>query len=132
MITIIYDGACPLCDHYITRLRLVEAYGAVELVDARTQSDLVRAYWAQGYDLDQGMIVVIDGTVHHGAQAALMLARIASNDTIIDKAYHSAMSQGPIARLAYPLLKIARRIALIVKGRKGLANPISSAAPPHR
>jgi hypothetical protein len=113
-------------------VRLVEAYGAVELVDARAQSALVRAYWAQGYDLDQGMIVVIDGTVHHGAQAAMMLARMASNDTIIDKAFHSAMSQGQLARLAYPLLKIARRIALILKGRKGLANPISSAAPPHR
>ena len=124
MVTIIYDGECPLCSHYITRLRLIEKFGAVELVDAREASEAVRSWWAQGYDIDEGMIVVVDGAVHYGAEAALMLARLSSNDTLTGKLYHWTLSHPPVARLAYPLMKACRRIALRINGRKGLANPM--------
>lgn len=123
MVTIIYDGECPLCSHYITRLRLIEKYGAVELVDAREPSPGVLAWWAQGYNIDEGMIVVVDGAVHYGAAAAMMLARLSANDTPFDRIYHWTMSHPLMARLAYPLLKACRRIALHAMGRKGLHNP---------
>jgi len=132
MITIIYDGECPLCDHYITRLRLVETFGAVELVDARAQSAVTQKYWAQGYNIDEGMIVVVDGAVYHGADAAALLARLSANDGLFDRIYHWTLSHGALAKLAYPLLKACRRIALRMTGRRGLANPVNSTDPPDR
>lgn len=132
MITIIYDGDCPLCDNYIHRLRLVENCGAVHLVDARTDTALTRSYWAQGYDLDEGMIVVVGDAVYYGATAATALACLSSNSTLFNRIYHWILSHGTIAKLVYPLMKACRRIALRIKGRKGLANPINPVDPPHR
>ena len=132
MITIIYDGDCPLCNDYIQRLRLVESCGAVQLVDARAESALTRSYWALGYDLDEGMIVVIGDAVYYGAEAATALAGLSSDSTLFSRINHWILSHGTIARLAYPLMKACRRIALRIRGRKGLANPINPVDPPHR
>jgi len=132
MITIIYDGDCPLCNDYIHRLRLVESCGAVQLVDARAESALTRSYWALGYDLDEGMILVVGDAVYYGAAAATALARLSSNSTLFNRIYHWILSHETIGKLAYPLMKACRRIALRLKGRKGLANPINPVDPPHR
>ena len=59
MITIIFDGECPLCQDYVRRLRLAEVAGGVELVDARTTHPAVITAWQNGYDLDQGMLALI-------------------------------------------------------------------------
>ena len=131
MITIIYDGDCPLCKDYVRRLRLVEAAGEVALIDARANTPTVQVYWDKGYDLDQGMIVVVGDTIFYGADAVTALARLSSDNTLFNKLNHWALVHEPLARLAYPLMKMARRIALWVRGRKSLANPISSSAPPH-
>ena len=132
MITIVYDGNCPLCRDYIRRLRLVESCGAVELVDARGETALTRGYWAQGYNLDEGMIVVIGDAVYYGAEAATTLARLSSNSTLFNRINHWILSHGMVAKLTYPLMKACRRIALRLKGRKGLANPLNPVDPPHR
>lgn len=131
MISIIYDGDCPLCKDYVQRLRLVEAAGEIALIDARTDTPTVQAYWDKGYDLDQGMIVVVGKTIYYGAAAVTALARLSSDNTLLNKLNHWALAHEPLTRLAYPLMKLARRIALWVRGKKGLAPPISSTAPPH-
>ena len=132
MITIIYDGYCPLCSDYIQRLRLIESSGPVHMVDARAETAIARSYWAQGYNLDEGMIVVIGNAVYYGAEAATALARLSSNNRLFYQICHWLLSHGAIARLAYPLMKACRRIALRIKGRKGLSNPINPVDPPHR
>lgn len=131
MITIIYDGDCPLCKDYVQRLRLVAAAGEITLIDARTDTATVQAYWDKGYDLDQGMIAVVGKTIYHGAAAVTALARLSSDNTLFNKLNHWALAHEPLTRLAYPLMKLARRIALWVRGKKSLAPPISSATPPH-
>ena len=60
---IIYDGDCPFCSSYVALLRLREQYD-VRLVDARKEPALAAQY---GLDLNEGMIVDLDGKVHHGA-----------------------------------------------------------------
>ncbi len=132
MITIIYDGECPLCDNYIRRLRLVKTFGAIEIVDARAEPQKTKEYWERGYDLDEGMIVVIDEAVYYGAEAATMLARLSTNSAFLGKIHRWTLSQAAVSKLAYPVMKACRRIALRMIGRTGLANPISSADPPHK
>jgi predicted DCC family thiol-disulfide oxidoreductase YuxK len=132
MITIVYDGACPLCHDYVKRLRLVEAAGEVALVDARADAQRTLTYWAKGHDLDEGMIVVIGDAVFHGAEAVTALAQLSSTSTLFNRLNHWTLSHGAVTRLIYPLMKLARRLALHVTGRKGLANPIKPIGPPHR
>jgi hypothetical protein len=132
MITIVYDGDCPLCKDYVTHLRLVEAAGEIALIDARADTSTVQAFWDAGYDLDQGMIVVVGKTTYYGAAAVTALARLSSDNRLFNKLNHWALAHEPLTRLAYPLMKMARRIALWLRGKKSLANPINSTAPPHK
>lgn len=124
MITIIYDGDCPLCDDYAKRLRLVATVGELQLIDARTDTQTTKAYWAKGYDLDEGMIVVIGGDVHHGAAAVTALARLSSSSTIFNTLNHWILSHGPLTRFIYPFMKGFRRIALFALGKKKLVPPV--------
>jgi hypothetical protein len=78
------------------------------------------------------MIVVIGDAIYFGAEAATALARLSSNSTLFNRIYHWILSHRTIAKLVYPLMKVCRRIALRIKGRKGLANPINPTDPPHR
>ena len=132
MITIIYDGDCPFCKDYVRRLRLVEAAGEIELIDARANTPMVRTYWDLGHDLDEGMIVVIGERIYEGAAAVTALARLSSHSTLFNKLNHWALAHAPLTRLAYPLMKMGRRLALRLLGKKGLAKPINPITPPHR
>jgi len=78
------------------------------------------------------MIVVIGDAVYYGAEAATALARLSSNSTLFNRIYHWILSDETIGKLAYPLMKACRRIALRVKGSKGLIRPVNSIDPPHR
>lgn len=71
-IRIVYDGECPICSAYAELTRLRQRH-AVELVDARRARDLVRELRADGVDIDDGMVVLVDGEVHQGEDAAAFL-----------------------------------------------------------
>ena len=105
---IIYDGDCPFCRSYVALLRLRDRYD-VQLVDARKERAAAAEY---GLDLNEGMIVDLDGQVHHGARAVSLLSRLSK-------------TTGPlrfewVAALVYPVLRLGRGITLKALGRKPL------------
>ncbi|HUG62924.1 MAG TPA: DCC1-like thiol-disulfide oxidoreductase family protein, partial [Methylomirabilota bacterium] len=77
---IIYDGECIYCQNYVRFVRLREAIGPVELLDARSGDPRVQEYWRQGYDLNEGMLFVFHGRVHHGADAIHVLAGLSGSN----------------------------------------------------
>jgi predicted DCC family thiol-disulfide oxidoreductase YuxK len=105
ILNIVYDGDCPFCSSYVALLRLRETYD-VRLVDARKDPVFAARY---GLDLNEGMIVDLDGTVHHGARAISLLARLSG--TI------SPLRSELVASVVYPLLRFGRNVALKVLGR---------------
>jgi predicted DCC family thiol-disulfide oxidoreductase YuxK len=72
---IVYDGQCPFCSRYVELVRLRESLGKVELIDARDGGPLVGAILVAGLDLDDGMVLKLDGRLYHGAECLHMLAR---------------------------------------------------------
>ncbi len=125
MITIIYDGECPLCQDYVCRLRLAEVAGGVALVDARTTHPAVITAWQNGYDLDQGMLALIGNNAFYGSEAVAALARLSSSSTLFNRLNHAVLSRSGVSRILYPLFKAARRMALTVKGKPALNNPLN-------
>ena len=132
MITIIYDGDCPLCDDYIRRLRLVEAAGAIELVNARSDHPCLLEAWQNGHDLDQGMVVMIGNTVFYGAEAVAVLARLSTTNTLFNSLNHAILSRPGVSKRLYPMFKAARRLALLFTGKTRLVNPLNSTGLPHK
>ena len=103
---IIYDGDCPFCSSYVTLLRLREQYD-VHLVDARKEPAVAARY---GLDLNEGMVVDLDGKVHHGARAISLLARLSGT--------LSPLRSERVASAVYPLFRFGRNAALKVLGRR--------------
>ena len=125
MITIIFDGECPLCQDYVRRLRLAEVAAGVELVAARTTHSAGITAWQNGYDLDQGMLALIGNNALYGSEAVAALARLSSDSPVFNRLNHSVLSRSGVSRILYPLFKAARRMALTVKGKPALNNPLN-------
>lgn len=115
---IVYDGECIFCHNYVSLLRLREAVGPVELVDARSGDPRVAALLAQGIDLDEGMVFVNDGQVHHGADAVHMLATLTSPATALNRINAKIFASHTLTRRLYPAMKLGRRITLWLRGRR--------------
>ncbi len=102
---IVYDGDCPFCSSYIKLLRLREQFD-VRLVDARREPEFAAQY---GLDLNEGMVVDMDGDVHHGARAVALLSRLSSRI--------SPLRSDKVAQAVYPFLRLGRNVALKLLGR---------------
>ena len=116
VILIIYDGACPFCNAYVRLLRLRAQTGEVELLNARDTDARVTHYQEQGFDLNQGMLVVMGNVVHAGADALHVLATCSTRYGWFNRCNAWIFSSHLRSRLAYPLLRAGRRIALLMLG----------------
>jgi predicted DCC family thiol-disulfide oxidoreductase YuxK len=120
---IVYDGDCVFCANYVRFLRLKEAIGPVELLDARSGDPRVKQYWHDGYDLNKGMLFVHRGRTYHGDEAINVLASLSSDSTIFNRINGLVLSNARTAELLYPLLKLGRRVVLLLRGKKLLSHP---------
>jgi predicted DCC family thiol-disulfide oxidoreductase YuxK len=120
---IIYDGDCLYCQNYVRFVRLREAIGRVDLLDARSDDPRIEQYWRDGYDLNEGMLFVYRGEVHHGANAIHMLASLSSRNDTLNRINARLFANKGVARFLYPLLKVGRRLTLIARGRSLLKRP---------
>ena len=56
---LVYDGDCPFCSGFARRLRIDDAAGGLELVNAREGGAIVEDVRRRGYDLDGGMVLIL-------------------------------------------------------------------------
>jgi predicted DCC family thiol-disulfide oxidoreductase YuxK len=117
---VIYDGQCPFCLSYVSLLRLRRAIGEVSLVDARGYGDLVVSLREQGINLDDGMVLILDGKVFHGADCMNQIA-IAGLPKGFFAGVHAWLFRSSfIANRIYPLMKFCRRLTLLALGRQSI------------
>jgi predicted DCC family thiol-disulfide oxidoreductase YuxK len=117
---LLYDGDCPFCSRYVAYLRLREAVGPVTLADARSHSELLDEALQHGYDLDEGMLLKLDGRYYHGAECINVLALLTTSSGIFNRMNRAVFRSKTVARLAYPALRLGRNLALKLLGREQL------------
>ena len=125
---IVYDGDCIFCQNYVRLLRLRQTVGPVELVDARSGDPRAARYWAQGRDLDQGMLFVYNGRVYHGADAVHVLAGLSGPVSWFNRMNRFVFASRTASAILYPLLKFGRRMTLLARGKEPLTRPAPPAA----
>jgi len=118
---VLYDGACPACSRYIAATSLDRSRD-IALIDARTRPALVAEHAAAGRRIDDGMVVVVGGVVHYGADATAKLAELGRPATRSRRFLLWFVGTAPWARALYPALAAARRGLLRLLGR-GLIDP---------
>ena len=97
---IVYDGDCPFCSRYAA---------LVTLQDARAGGPLVARLTAEGYDLDEGMVLVYGGRIYHGADCMHMLALLSGGGGAANRLFASVFRHPGAARRLYPVLRLLGR-----------------------
>jgi predicted DCC family thiol-disulfide oxidoreductase YuxK len=122
--TIVYDGDCPFCSRYVALVRLREAVGQVVLTNARDGGPLVDELRRRGYDLDEGMVLVHAGEIHHGAECMNRLALMSTPSTAFNR-LHAAIFRHPrLAAVLYPVLRAGRNAVLRLRGSRTLRDEL--------
>ena len=114
---VVYDGQCPFCSRYVSLLRLRDTLGRVELVNAREGGPVVDEILAAGLDLDEGMVLKIDGRFYHGDECIHRLALLSSSSSLFNRVNRAIFRSPTLSRLLYPLLRSGRNCMLHLLGR---------------
>lgn len=128
-IQIVYDRECPFCTTYVRLLRLREAIGTVEFIDARGQHPLLREIEQAGLDLDEGMVAKTGGRLYHGGDCLNVLALLSTRAGLFNRVIGAIFRSPTLSRALYPFLRAGRNAALRLLGRRrirnGARNPIA-------
>ena len=114
---LIYDGDCPFCSRYVRLSRFREAVGQIRLINARDGGPEVEA---AGYDLNEGMLLKLDGQFYHGADCLNRIALLSSESGAFNRINRALFRSPMVSALAYPLLRAGRNATLRLIGRPKL------------
>lgn len=118
--TVYYDGECPFCSRYVRLQQLRRTLNSLELVDLRVDQSKRDWLASQGFDLDKGMVLDLDGQLYAGEQAAHRLALLGSRNSCLGHINRAVLGTKFGATLAYPILRLGRNATLLVLGRTPL------------
>jgi predicted DCC family thiol-disulfide oxidoreductase YuxK len=119
---IVYDGECPFCTRYVKLLRLREALGAVEIVDARSDHPIVAFLRDRKIDLDEGMALVRDGQISVGDECIHKIALMTTPSDSFNRLNAWIFRSATASRILYPILRFCRNTTLKVLGRNKLSS----------
>lgn len=117
-LSIIYDGHCPFCSRYVRLVRLREALGNVQLIDARSGHALARMLVERGYDLNEGMALIDGDDIYYGDDCINRLALMSTGSGVFNRINAAIFRSKTCSRLLYPIMKAGRRLVLFILGRK--------------
>ena len=119
-VTLIYDGQCPVCTAYSCN---VDA-GAAKLnrIDARSGKAEVQKAVEAGVDLDDGMVVLHQGHLYHGAEAMHRMALLSPKSGLRNRLNRLMFGNLAVARATYPILRAGRNALLRMLGRKKIGS----------
>jgi len=127
-ISVYYDGDCPFCSKYVTLMRLKETAKQVGLIDLRANPAARDKLFSQGYDLDKGMVVEMDGRYVEGAEAVNQLALLSTPSNLFNRFNKKVMSSKLMATFLYPFLRAGRWLVLFLLGREQISSEGQGAA----
>jgi len=119
---LIYDKQCPLCDNYCQMVRIRESIGSLELIDARKDSAHLKQITNQGLDIDQGMVLIMNGQLYYGSKAVHVLALVGSRSGLFNRINYWVFSSEMAASALYPVLRFGRNLLLKLLGKTKINN----------
>ncbi len=115
-LVLVYDGGCPFCRHFALRSELVGGVPGLQIRDGRADTELRAALKARGLELTNGAVLLEADRAWHGAEAiAVLCGRLEPSDPLLQLLRMVFAAPGR-SRQFYPLLLLARRLALQWKG----------------
>ncbi|MGH8551636.1 MAG: DCC1-like thiol-disulfide oxidoreductase family protein [Methylococcales bacterium] len=117
---LVYDGDCPFCSAYVRYVRVRNALGQLQLVNAREGGPLTESIKERGINLNEGMLLILDNEYYFGAECMHRLALMSTASGCFNALNGFIFSRPGLSKLLYPCLKFGRRVTLILLGRSKL------------
>jgi len=121
-IMLIYDKECPACDFYCQIVRIRQSVGELVLIDARENPDVLQEISAKGLDIDQGMVLKMDGQLYYGADAIHLLALLSGRSGVFNRLNYWLFRSKKVAAILYPILRSCRNLLLKILGKTKINN----------
>ncbi len=113
---LIFDGGCPFCAHFAHTSELRGGVAGLQIIDGRADAPLRRELKVRGLNLAEGAVLLQGDRCWHGAEAIQHLCSLLQPSVPL-LALLTSLFRGPgRSHQLYPLLLLARRIALTLKG----------------
>lgn len=121
-ILLVYDKECPACNNYCQVVRIREDIGDLKIVDARENSAVRDKITEMGLDIDQGMVLKMDGVIYYGSDALHALALISSKSGIFNRVNYWIFKSKTLSAILYPVLRACRNLLLKILGKTKINN----------
>ncbi len=121
-ILLIYDKECPACHFYCQIVRIRQSVGQLVLIDARENPAVLQEISAKGLDIDQGMVLKMDGQLYYGADAIHLLALLSGRSGVFNRLNYWLFSSKRVAAILYPILRSCRNLLLKILGKTKINN----------
>lgn len=121
-ILLVYDKDCPLCDKYCHLVRIKKTVGELRIINARDSSEVMREITDLGLDIDQGMVLKMDGSVYYGSDAIHVLALIGSRSGFFNRINFWMFRSKRISKITYPLMRAGRNLLLKILRKTKINN----------
>jgi len=121
-VLLVYDRECPVCGAYGRALHERDSLPGLQLVNAREDTAVMAEISRQGLDIDEGMVVKVDGALYYGADAIHALAAMGSTTGAFNRINRWLFGSRSRARMLYPLLRSGRNLLLKALGRTRINN----------
>ncbi len=125
---LVFDGGCPFCRHFAELSELRSGIPGLQIRDGRSDRALRHQLAGQGYQLRDGAMLLVGDRVLHGADAIEWICSRMAPSALLLQLLAPLLAGPARARRLYPLLLLARRAALAVRGLP--VDPDAAGAPP--
>ncbi len=119
-VEVVYDKECPVCDLYCHAVDVAD--GELVRVDAREPGQAMDEITERGLDIDEGMVIRVDGQIYYGADAIHELALRSNNKGFLNRFATLVFRSHGRSRFFYPILKAMRNLLLKILGRTRINN----------
>ncbi|MCS5691216.1 DUF393 domain-containing protein [Cyanobium sp. FGCU-6] len=113
---LVFDGGCPFCRRFAELSELRSGIPGLTIRDGRADGALRHALSQRGFQLRNGAMVIEGEQVLHGSEAIAWLCERMTPSAALLALLAPLMADGQRARTLYPLLLLARRLALGLRG----------------
>lgn len=113
---LVFDGGCLFCRHFAELSELRSGIPGLRIRDGRAESALRERLERCGYRLRDGAVLLDGERVLHGAEAIQWLCARMTPSAALLRLLAPLLATPARARALYPLLLLARRGALALRG----------------
>ncbi len=118
-IDVIYDGDCPICRQFVLKRNIEQNNFTLNLINARTLTPAkIFEYSQQGYDLNNGMLVLYEGKHYYGHKAMRQLLKLSKHKNKLQSIFEWFYSKVNSPKFYQILVKMRLLLLLLLRKKK--------------